>query len=277
MSYLPFINIPIMTSQSTKCVYMYKRTVDPVYWQNYMSRKLTNAEKFLLASVKQEQNLNKNIEKIYQRAKLDGLYIPELTPLDGNCLFESFRILGLCENSKIFRAGLAQLLLILKNIPNFLPGFEEPLGELFVNFNEIERVKCSKTGRIYKYDYDAMCVDLSKDTNWTRLNTELIMRIMCVLLNINIRIYNQNGHITNVNENPNENTVNICLGQIGARQKEEETSKTQSDSGFHFVPLKQAEEGKDFPKCVTYIDCLTEYHEWARTIARSLGKISISK
>lgn len=259
-----------MASHPAKITYLYKRTVEPKYWQDYLSRKLTNEEKFILAAVKKEQVLNKDIERIYERAKLDGLYISGLTKLDGNCLFESFRILGFCEDSKLFRIGLAQLLLILKNVPNFLPGFSESMGDIFPNFTEVSRVKCAKTGRVYVYDYDAMCVDLAKDTNYTRLNTELLMRIICVLLNINIVVYHTNGSVTNINENPNENTLNVYLGQTG-------DSTQRNENGFHYVPLKMAETGEEFPKCLTYTEDLTDYHKWARTMAKSLGKISVDK
>jgi hypothetical protein len=260
-----------MATQSAKITYLYKRTVEPKYWQDYLSRKLVNEEKYILSAAKKEQLMNKEIEKLYEIAKNDGLYIPALTKLDGNCLFDSLRLLGLYEDTQIFRTGLSQLLLILKNVPNFLPGFTEPLGEIFPNYTEIERVKCAKTGRVYRYNYDAMCVDLSKDTNWTRLNTELIMRLLCVLLNLNIKIYHVNGHVTNTNESPNETTLDICLGQVGdASQK--------SDNGYHYIPLKRVEEDiTEFPKCLTYIEDLTEYHKWARSMAKSLGKIIIEK
>lgn len=254
---------------ASKVTYLYKRTVDPKYWQEYLSRKLTNEEKYILSAVKKEQEMNNEIQKLYEIGKNDGLYIPELSALDGNCLFDSLRILGLYEDSKLFRVGLAQLMLILKNVPNFLPGFSEPLGEIFPNFTEIERVRCSKTGKVYRYNYDAMCVDLSKDTNWTRLNTELIMRLLCVLLNLNIKIYHVNGHITNTNENPNEQTLTINLGQIG-------NSAQKTDNGYHYIPLKlHTNESEEFPKCVTYKEDLAEYHKWARTMAKSLGKIQI--
>lgn len=259
-----------MELNPTKITYLYKRTTDPKYWEGYLSRKLTNEEKFMLCSVKQEKMLNDDIVKIYERAKIDGLYIPALTKLDGNCLFDSFEILELCEDSKTFRIGIAQLLLIMKNIPNFLPGFSESIGEIFPHFTEIDKVRCKKTGKVYLYNYDAMCVDLSKDTTYTRLNTEMLMRTICVILNLNIVIYHPNGNVTNINENPNENTLNIYLGQVG-------DSTQKNENGFHYVPLKIAESNIEFPKCLMYMEDLTDYHKWARAMAKSLGKISIDK
>jgi hypothetical protein len=259
-----------MASNPSKITYLYKRTVEPKYWQEYLSRKLTNEEKFILSAAKREQQLNREIEKIYERAKLDGLYIPALTKFEGNCLFESFQIVGLCEDFNLFRVGLAQLLLILKNVPNFLPGFEEPLGDIFPNFIEIDLVKCAKTGRVYRYNYDAMCVDLAQNTSWIRNNTELMMRIICVILNINIVIYHVNGHITNVNTNPNENTLNVYIGQLGDPSQ-------KNDAGYHFFPLKKVAEGEEVPKCITYTSDLTDYHKWARAMAKSLGKVVIEK
>jgi len=254
-------------TSTSKIKYFYDNTIKQQYWEQYLSRNLTKKEKNILCAVKNEKLFNDNIKKIYEKAKIDGLYIPELTPLDGNCLFESLRILGLFNDSSNFRIGFSQLLLLLKNVPNFLPGCNEPLCQLFTNFNEIGKVKCSKTGRVYVYNYDAMCVDLSGDGNWTRLNTELLLRVLCMLLNINIKIYNQNGHITNVNDNTNENTITYYIGQIGA-------SNQTSDSGFHFVPLKLY-EGNEFPKCLIYTENLKEYHNWAQSMAKLLGKFTI--
>jgi hypothetical protein len=260
-----YIFNPVMT-ELTK--YLYKRTVDPVYWQKYLSRKLTTEEKFILSDSKSEQKINNEIKEIYARAQQDGLYIPVLTDMKGNCLFESLQILGLFEDFNLFRSGLAQILLILKNVPDFLPNIHEPLGEMFPNFNEVEFVKCGKTKKLYKYNYDAMCVDLAKDTNWTRLNTEMILRIICVLLNINVVIYhfkNKNAPddlnpITrNLNLNPNEDTLTFHLGQ--------------TDDEFHYFPLKREENLESRHPCVVYNVKLTEYHAWARSMASSLGMV----
>ena len=239
---------------SGKVVFLYKRSVDPIYWQSYLSRKLTNDEKHLLFSTKQEQQLNDEILKIYNVAKNDGLYIPELTELDGNCLFESLRILNLYNDSQLFRIGFAQLLLILKNVHGVLPGFSESLDEIYQNFRDCNYVICSKTKKAYYYNYDAMCVDLAKNSTWTRFNTELLMRILCAILNINIIIYHHNGHITNINNHINEDTINIYLGQTGdATQK--------NDSGFHYIPLQKIHllENQEFPKCPAYKENLVEY------------------
>lgn len=251
---------------TTTTTYLYKRSSNIKYWKDYLSRNLTSDEMEILSAVKEEHMLNEEINRIYNHAKKDNLYIPQLTQFSGNCLFESFEILGLCENHKLFRTGLAQLLVILKNVPNFLPGIETPLGELWQDYSEIDRVICSKTKKIYIYNYDAMCVDLSISTNWTRLNTELLMRIMCVLLNINIIIYRHDGHITNINESPNEDTLNIHLGQTG------DTSQSH-DAGFHYFPLKKIASNEEFPPCKTYTDDLSKFHTWARSMAKSLGRV----
>lgn len=259
-----------MATQQAKIKYLYKRTVEPGYWKSYLSRNLTNDEKFILSSAKSEQHTNKEIEMIYQYASAHGLYIPNLTSINGNCLFESFQYVGLCEDHKLFRTGIAQLLLILKNVPNFLPGFAEPLCQVFNNFKpEVDFVKCAKTGKVYKYDYDAMCVDLATDTSWTRVHTQLIMTILCVLLNINIVIYRSDGHITHTNDNVNENTMNIYLGHV--RRLNKNTGQLED---FHYIPLK-LREGTEQHQCLTYTTDLTEYHKWARAMCKSLGRFEI--
>lgn len=251
--------------------YIYKRTVDPEYWMNYLSRNLTNKEKHILAFAKKEQMINREIEKIFEIAKNDDLYIPALTAFSGNCLFESFEHLGLCEDHKQFRIGIANLLLILKTVPNFLPGFSEPLGEVFNIFKpELDLVKCKITGRVYKYDYDAMCVDLATDTSWTRIHTQLIMTILCTLLNLDIVIYRSDGHITHVNENPNSKTVSIYLAHLGTPRKENEPHNE-----FHYIPLMKNKTGEKVDKCLLYKEDISEYHKWARAMSTKLGRIEI--
>ena len=47
---------------------------------------------------------------------------------------------------------------------------------------------------------------------------------------------------------------------------------------FRYSALKRVEDGvTEFPKCLTYTEDLTEYHKWARSMAKSLGKITVEK
>lgn len=239
----------------------YKRTVNPTYWEEYVGRNLTKKERILLGHAKSEQHMNNTLHSIHNIIKERNLHIPALTNLHGNCIFESFSILGLCGDINQFRSGIAQLFLILKNSKNFLPGCDESLGELFLMFNEVECVECTNSKKLYKYNYDMMCVDLAKDTNWTRLNTEMIFRIMCVLLNINIIIHHSNGHVTNnLNVAINKDTINIHLGQLGE---------------LHYIPIKQNIDTEEY-KCPIYTEYLKDFHTWARSMAMKTGNIEVS-
>jgi hypothetical protein len=182
--------------------------------ENLLQRKLTKKEYHIIKEANGETNMNQQITKIFDLANKQNLYIPELTNLDGNCIFESLKYHNLCENIDEFRCGLAYILMLFKNKKYFIPNQELTLEEIFNLSNNIDSVLCLNTESLYKYTFETMCYDLSTNTSWTRLNVELLFLTLTVLFNIEIIIFHNNGHITNIKTIQNENTISIYLGLI---------------------------------------------------------------
>ncbi len=225
----------------------YKSTINPQYWMQQLGRNLTKKEKYLLMSVRQEKMMNDSICNIYNFATEQKLYTPALTQLSGNCFFESLKILGVCNNVMDFRTGLGMLMFYFRDIKNFIHGQELSIFEMFQFINDIDSVFCHKTKKFYKYNYDTMCIDLMSEGEWTRLPTELIIMVISSFLNIKVRIFHDNGHITEINsaENP---TRCVNIGLIGE---------------VHYIPLTERHGAPHENNIVRYTNALKNFHQWA--------------
>ena len=160
-----------------KTLYLYETTVNMDYWRNYMRRDLKDKEIAILKNTRCENMMNRKIKELYGHASSKNLFVPMLTNLHGNCIFESLQYHGLCDDLDDFRKGLAMLLLAVKNKKYFFPDQEMSLSEVFATRNEIEYVFCKNKKRLYKYNFDAMCMDLATDSSWRRLDTEIILSL----------------------------------------------------------------------------------------------------
>jgi hypothetical protein len=226
----------------------YKYTTNLKYWENHLDRKLSKKEMQLLGQTRCENNLNDSIKQIYEYAKTKGLYLPILTSMDGNCMFESLKYFGLCENIDELRIGLAMFMLTFKNIKDFSPNPDVTLNELFTLTNEITHVFCWINKKVYKYNFDAMCVDLATNGNWSRLNTELILRVMSMLLNLRFFIHRDMYNSIEICHNKDNLTKDIYLGQI---------------DDTHYIPLDVRKGHTHEDTCPEYTEYKDLFHEWA--------------
>lgn len=237
--------------------YNYDNTVSIEYWQNYLQRHLTKEEYFILKQAKCEKTINDKIKKIYNICSKNNMYIPMLTNMHGNCIFESLQYFKLCDDIDNLRKGIANIMIMFKDKKNFLPNQEMSLSELFSIYNEIEYVYCRIQKKLYKYNFDAMCIDLANDCSWTRLNTELIFTVMSLLLNLKFFIFHDNGHVTKICSDENDNTLNIYLGLIDE---------------FHYFPIDMKSNDTTH-KCPFYLDKLMIFHKWAKYSAIVMKRV----
>lgn len=238
--------------------YQYKSTLKLKYWEQYLGRRLKKKEFFLIKEAEHEHCINKKINDIYNSAKNNGLYVPQLTTFVGNCIFESLKYHGFCDDIKKFRCGLAYLLILFKDKKFFIPDQELTLEEMY-NFNSIPTVFCRKTKRAYKYTFVAMCLDLARDKSWTRLHTQLVFLGISVLLNVKINILHNNGHITKIETINNENTKTVHLGLIDE---------------FHYIPIAVRVGHEIENICPRYLDNINGFHCWAREVAIKKGRVT---
>lgn len=243
--------------------YNYKPTVNEQYWEKFLERELEQEEILLLKNTESEKKMNDKIFHIFKIAKEHDLYIPELTNMHGNCLFESFQYHDLCEDIDDFRCGIAFLMILFKDIKGILPGFsDQSLEELSKNFMVQDSIVfCKKKRRAYKYNFVAMCVDLATNTSWTRINTNLILVFISAILNIKIQIiHNTNsGYISTIGEGNNFDKI-IYLGLIDE---------------VHYFPLAKKTHLDDTEEiCPKYAESLKLFHQWAKGVAIVANKVT---
>ena len=243
--------------------YLYKRCVSIKYWKEYLNRDLTLEERIIIKDVYIEKKENIKLESIHNLAIKNGLYIGHLTDMDGNCLFESLKYIGIHDNADDLRKGIAFLLLLLENMDmekefnckNVLHSSPKTAFELT---NDIKYVHCKKTNMLYQYTYQTMCNDLYGNSSWNRLNTEVILRVIAIVFNFGFRIFHTTDYISEIiPESVKEPTI-INLGLMGE---------------FHYVPLFPVLDSMESqPKCPKFRSSFKAFHSWARRMAESLGR-----
>ena len=239
-------------------IYDYPNVADVNEWTTYLGRKLIDEEIAIINDVITENKFNKRIKSIHQFAQTMNLYVPTLTHLHGNCIFECLQYFGLCHNITTFRQAIAFLLLTYKNQKYFFPNQELTLNELFTCRNEIPYVFCKKTNKYYIYNYDTMCIDLGTPCAWTRMDTQSILTVISIICNLKIIILHDNLHITEICTEYNEYTETIYVGLI----KE-----------VHYIPLDHIKPGTK-PKCPRYTNDTKTFVIWAKLMAEATGHIT---
>jgi hypothetical protein len=255
-------------SHVVKRVYNYKFTINDEYWTNHLrsiKKRLTKQDKKLFKSVKCEKQNNDALARIQEKAISNGLYIYQLTKLNGDCMFESIEHSGFCKDSEEFRKSVAILFFLFGNY-KVISGYDEPLKDIFNIFNEIEFVYCHDTNILYKYTYYTMCSDMFTSSSWSRLPTELILTVISVFFRVRFHIYHDNGHINKICDVEVDKEIslddyrsNIYLGLIDEH---------------HYVPLVRIPYGmnnNDALRCPRYGGQLKKFRQWAMEKADIIG------
>jgi hypothetical protein len=239
-------------------LFPYPKTLKKQLWESYLQRFLEQDEAFIIDDLRNEKYFNKKLEDLHIIAAKKGLYVPMLTNLHGNCLFESLEHYGICSSKNDMRQGLAYLLSIFKNHKGLFKDPRSP-KEIFADINEIENVLCKDVNRAYKYTYDIMCEDLASNFSWTRLPTQLILMFMSKLFNISIDIIsNTTDYVHEINENDDsDKPFKVVLGHIG------ET---------HYVPIFQRIGGPDEDRLLFHYECRQRFLEWAHAMEQSINE-----
>ncbi len=118
----------------------FPRTLNGRTWMNYLERTLNWKEICILEDAKAERHMNSQLEKLYDHCKNHNMFVPILTNLDGNCLFESLVYYRVTDSVEELRESIAYLMYVFKDYKNFLPGVDLSLNELFDLTNDIEVV-----------------------------------------------------------------------------------------------------------------------------------------
>ena len=237
----------------------FPRSLNQNDWQKYLGRKLDTEELFYLEDYKTERKFNNYITKLHGIATEKGLYIPYLTGLYGNCMFESLMHHELFEDDDDFRKNLAFLMYLYKDKKNLFQSREESLSEslseLFELTNEIEFVMSKNKKEMYKYNYTAMCQDLSNEFSWSRLPTQLIMMVISYFFNVKFHVIsNMNDYEHIIDTSNEENPMDIYLGHI---------------EELHYVPLEVRKGDPSENIIPKHCDAQNNFYKWAISLWES--------
>lgn len=239
--------------------YGFPRTTRIDVWEHYLGRPLVFKEKVLMENFKAEKIMNDLMRQLYIHCKNKGrFYVPILTELDGNCLFESLAYHKLGKDIENLRKILSVMMYIYKDYKYFLPNIDTTLNDMFSLTNEVEYVVSrEKKGDSYeinflKYDYNIMCQDIANSSSWCRLPTQMILMIISYIFKVEIIILSsQTGyeHIINAFENSTEKPElkKVYLGHLGEA---------------HYVPLDILEDDEELDP-IYYTCAKEELIKWA--------------
>ena len=252
----------------------FPRTTNVMTWETYLNRELTSNELYILQNVKNEKAFNDLLDDLAIIADKKNLYIPALSELHGNCLFESLQLIGVIDNHDEFRKDVAFTMKTFKCLKHFFHDQTETLEELFTATNEIEFVLDKAQQELYKYTYDVMCMDLSNGFSWTRLPTQLVLMTISLLLNAKI-------HILSNSSNYQHTIYAVCsveqrvpceiLDKVPCSEHKSSSNLTEIYLGHigevHYVPLclKKEEQIYNTPK---YSDARSAFYKWAEQVNR---------
>lgn len=241
----------------------FPKTVKQSEWIKFLGRSLTRREKFLIQDLKSEHRMNERMQKLYQNCNGKNMYVPVLTNLIGDCMFESLVYHKIGYDVETLRKGLAHLLYIFQDYDNLFPTNDMALKKLFELFNEVEYVcrtdvqkymgKVYRTQKFYKYTYDVVCQDISGKYSWSKLPTQMILMFVSYLYKVNIIIvsdetdYEINVNIYEDMENPPP-LRNIYLGHLGE---------------LHYVPIDVLKDDEEIDP-MYYIDAKTDFIKWGK-------------
>lgn len=241
----------------------FPKTIKPIAWCNYLGRRLTKNEHHILDNFRGEASTNTIMKKLYNKCLARGLYVPMLSQADGNCMFESLNYHKIGSDVDSLRSGLAVLIYLFKDKEKFMPNMDLTLKQMFDAFNEIEfvakyvKVKDDSGEEVlekkfYKYTFDIMCQDLTNNGSWSKLPTEIILRVISYIYKVEIEIINScndYAHIINSYENvdPPVKLRKIYLGHLGES---------------HYLPVDILEEGVT-PTNMYYTNARKKFLKWA--------------
>jgi len=235
----------------------YPRTTNIEKWEIYLGRDLEQFEYIILKNVGAEKYFNQKLLNLYNNCKKYDTYIPILSNLHGDCLFECLIYNGLGEDINSLRKSLSYLLYQYKDFKNFFDGRDDTLNEIFTITNDIEYVYNSDDDKLYKYTYNIMCEDLVNDHSWDNLPSHLLLLFISRLFNIEFFI------ISDVFDQP------TIIHAYENSENKPELTKVYLGHIFenHYVPVTVIDENYNEDKYLTYFDAKRVFHHWGTTMA----------
>lgn len=179
----------------------YPKSLKFIDWENYLERRLSWNEVDIIECYRAEIHMNKHMVGLYKQCEQKKLFVPMLSELYGNCMFESLLYHNVSNSTRELRSVLSLVLYLYKDFKGFLPCVDDSFKEIFDRLNEIEYVELIDDHRnndyhekkYYKYTFNVMCQDITNKYSWSRLPTQLILLLVSFLYRLEIIIINNHS------------------------------------------------------------------------------------
>lgn len=235
------------------------RKINVRAWEEYLMRSLKRDERRLFEHVKYERHINGMLKDLHIACASRQLYIPYLTNLEGNCMFESLNAHGLGENPGDLRQALAYFMFQFQNKKDMMPNETMTLRESFDTFEKLalpDYVFCPQKGHHYRYGYNVMCQDLADNGSWTKLPANLILATISYLFHLRIVI------ALSTNSKDGDTIIDIWQSAPKEEQDKVRTIYLGQLSESHYVPLFKVPEDEAHPEPIMYDRAYNTYREW---------------
>ncbi len=250
--------------------FKFPKTVDIYEWMQYLGRKLSRREFSIIHSVIQEKEFNDRMRELYDICEKKRLYIPELTKLRGDCLFESLNYHGIGSDVEDLRNSLATIMYLYKDHKNFFPSQETTLQELFTAMNDIGYVvkrdyhnDHDDGPEFYNYSYNIMCQDIATCQSWDLLPTQLILMVISLVYKVEVCIINNSSEWTN--------TINVFEECDQDLKKDVKRVYIGHLSESHYLPVDVLDDDEIIDP-IYYSVAKTRFIRWGRAIERKMHK-----
>jgi hypothetical protein len=160
--------------------------------------------------------------------------VGKLTPLDGNCIFESMCYLGYGSTAEILRNAISLLMYEFRDFKGFFKIHSESTPKELYNMYS-DTVSCvidDINNKLLKYTYEVMCRDLSMSSSWTRIPANLLFLVLSNIFDVEIIIYDEERDtISNIKAEEKEYKNAVRLGYVAS---------------CHYVPLIKKPEKEEY-------------------------------
>lgn len=230
------------------------------WWENYLKRDLNPKEYSIVSRYNSECSMNECIREILFYGEQDRLVVKLLPKIDGNCLFESLVSHGIGDSISVLRNGLATLIYFMKDVKGFLGPNSDSMQEMFDATNEVEFVgkvvddddNNEEFVSYHRYTFETMVQDMTENSSWSLLPTQMILMVVSRLYGVKIVILN--------NQSPYRNIIDVSgidlpkviyIGHIDE---------------YHYISLMVKSDEQDESVCPMYSMVKTLYFAWMRYI-----------
>ncbi len=243
----------------------YPRTYDFKKWEVFLGRKLITWEQNILKRAWAEIIFNRSMRVLYKACAENNMFVPYLTKLNGNCLYDSLSYHNIGSSDNAFRKGLAFIMYMFRNYKDLLPDNEDNLLEWFNNINSaddgIKYVSCRNKHMakgekdFYPYTYEVMCQDITNDGSWSRINPYLFFAVLSLIYKIEIVI------LSVIDKSHYKTVINVY--QNCENKPEIEIVYIANIDNFHYLPIGILTNELQQARKLYYNDSRAEFKKWA--------------